>query len=86
MDVEIKMPQLGQTSDEVRLIKWLIKEGDVVKRGQPLCEVETDKVVMELESIESGTVTKIISAPDSQITTGEVVAIITTSTDRAALK
>ncbi len=86
MDVEIKMPQLGQTSDEVRLIKWLIKEGDVVKRGQPLCEVETDKVVMELESIESGTVTKIISAPDSQINTGEVVAIITTSKDRAASK
>ena len=56
MAVEIKMVQLGQTSDEVRLVKWLVKQGDVVKRGQPLCEVETDKVVMEFESVQSGTV------------------------------
>lgn len=76
MAVEIKMPQLGQTSDEVRLIKWLIKEGDEVKRGQPLCEVETDKVTMELESIESGKVTKLLAAIDSQIKTGEVIATI----------
>jgi acetoin:2,6-dichlorophenolindophenol oxidoreductase subunit alpha len=76
MSIEIKMPQLGQTSDEVRLIKWLVKDGDTVKRGQSLCEVETDKVVMELESVESGIVSKLISKPDSQISTGEVIALI----------
>jgi pyruvate/2-oxoglutarate dehydrogenase complex dihydrolipoamide acyltransferase (E2) component len=43
--IEIKMVQLGQTSDEVRLVKWLVSHGDVVKRGQPLCEVETEKPV-----------------------------------------
>ncbi len=74
--IEIKMPQLGQTTDEVRIVRWLVKEGQEVKRGEPLCEVETDKVVMELESVESGTVSKIISEPDSQVKTGEVVALI----------
>ena len=76
MAIEIKMPQLGQTTDEVRIVKWLVKEGQEVKRGEPLCEVETDKVIMELESVESGTVTKLISEPDSQVKTGEVIALI----------
>jgi len=76
MAVEIKMPQLGQTSDEVRLIKWLVKEGEEVKRGQPLCEVETDKVTMELESVESGKVIKLLAAGDAQIKTGETIATI----------
>ncbi len=76
MVVEIKMVQLGQTSDEVRLVKWLVAQGDIVKRGQPLCEVETDKVVMEFESLQSGTVKKLISVPDSQIKTGEIIALI----------
>jgi len=76
---EIKMPQLGQTSDEIRLIKWIVKEGQEVKRGQALCEVETDKVTMELESVESGIITKLIAQPDSQIKTGEVIAIVENS-------
>ena len=76
MAFEIKMPQLGQTSDEVRLIKWLVKEGDEVKKGQPLCEVETDKVTMELESVAEGKVEKILFGPDSEIKTGQTVAII----------
>jgi pyruvate dehydrogenase E2 component (dihydrolipoamide acetyltransferase) len=76
MITEIKMPQLGQTTDEVRLIKWLVKEGDAVKMGQPLCEVETDKVTMEMESYARGKVIKLISPPDSIVKTDEVIAII----------
>ncbi|MBM3710672.1 MAG: hypothetical protein FJW61_09660 [Actinobacteria bacterium] len=49
-DIEIKIQRLGQTSDEVRLVRWFVKEGEKIKKGQPLCEVETDKVTMELES------------------------------------
>ena len=81
MAFEIKMPQLGQTSDEVRLIKWLVKEGDEVKRGQPICEVETDKVTMELESVEGGKVLKLIAIPDSEIKTGEVIATLGKAAD-----
>jgi pyruvate/2-oxoglutarate dehydrogenase complex dihydrolipoamide acyltransferase (E2) component len=44
MASEIIMPPLSQTTDEVRLLDWLVKKGDQVKRGDPLCEVETDKV------------------------------------------
>lgn len=76
MVTEIKMPQLGQTSDEVRLIKWLVKENEEIKRGQPLCEVETDKVSMEMESITDGTVVKLCANPEDIISTGTVIALI----------
>ena len=81
MIVEIKMPQLGQTSDEVRIIRWLVSEGQEVKKGQVLCEVETDKVTMEMESYEKGKILKLIASPDSVIKTGEVIAIIGDSQD-----
>ena len=74
--IEIKMPQLGQTTDEVKIIRWLVKEGQEVKKGEPLCEVETDKVTMELESFESGTILKINIEPDTTVTAGTVIAVI----------
>lgn len=74
--IEIKMPQLGQTTDEVRIVRWLVKEGQEVKRGEPLCEVETDKTTMELESYESGTVLKINVEPDTVVNSGAVIALI----------
>lgn len=74
--IEIKMPQLGQTTDEVKIIRWLAKEGQEVKKGEPLCEVETDKVTMELESFENGTILKINIEPDTIVTAGTVIAVI----------
>ena len=74
--IEIKMPQLGQTTDEVRIVRWLVKEGQEVKRGEPLCEVETDKTTMELESFEGGTVLKINVEPDTVVNSGAVIALI----------
>lgn len=74
--IEIKMPQLGQTTDEVRIVRWLVKEGQEVKRGQPLCEVETDKTTMELESFEGGTVLKLNVGPDTVVNSGAVIALI----------
>jgi len=74
--IEIKMPQLGQTTDEVRIVRWLVKEGQEVKRGEPLCEVETDKVTMELESFESGTILKINVESDTVVNSGAVIALI----------
>jgi pyruvate dehydrogenase E2 component (dihydrolipoamide acetyltransferase) len=76
MAVEIKMPQLSQTTDEVRLINWLVHEGDTVQKGDPLCEVETDKVTMAVESFESGTVLKLIAEPDTVIDAGTVIAVL----------
>ncbi len=74
--IEIKMPQLGQTTDEVKIIRWLVKEGQEVKKGEPLCEVETDKVIMELESFENGTILKINVEPDTIVNSGTVIAVI----------
>jgi pyruvate dehydrogenase E2 component (dihydrolipoamide acetyltransferase) len=76
MSIEIKMPQLGQTTDEVKILKWLVEEGQEVKRGQPICEVETDKATMELESFENGIVLKIDIEPDTIVRSGTVIAII----------
>lgn len=74
--VEIKMPNLSQTTNEVMLIKWLIEPGDTVKKGQPLCEVESDKSVMEVESFTSGTVLELLAEANTSIEAGTVIALI----------
>ena len=76
LEIEIKMPQLGQTTDEVRIIKWLVNEGQKIKAGQPLCEVETDKVTMEIESVAGGVVLKLLAIPGDIVIAGDVIAII----------
>jgi len=90
MIVKIKMPQLGQTSDEVKLIRWLVEVGQEIRQGQHICEVETDKVTMELESSKVGKVLKLMFEPDSEIRTGEVIVIIdsksTASSKKASAK
>jgi pyruvate dehydrogenase E2 component (dihydrolipoamide acetyltransferase) len=76
MAIEIRMPRLSQTTDDVKLVSWLVKEGDTVRRGDPLCEVETDKATMPVESYEGGTVLKIIGVPDTIVTAGTPIAIL----------
>ena len=62
MAIEILMPALSPTMEEGTLAKWLVKEGDVVKSGQILAEIETDKATMEFEAVDEGTVGKILVA------------------------
>ena len=62
MAVEILMPALSPTMEEGTLAKWLVKEGDVVKSGQILAEIETDKATMEFEAVDEGKVGKILIA------------------------
>ena len=76
MAIEIRMPRLSQTTDDVKLVGWLVKEGDTVKRGDPLCEVETDKTTMPVESYEGGTVLKILGVPDTIVAAGTPIAIL----------
>jgi pyruvate dehydrogenase E2 component (dihydrolipoamide acetyltransferase) len=76
MAIEIKMPRLSQTTDEVKLLGWLVGEGDKVNRGEPICEVETDKVTMNVESFEGGTVLKLITESDAIVDAGTVIAIL----------
>jgi pyruvate dehydrogenase E2 component (dihydrolipoamide acetyltransferase) len=62
MAVEILMPALSPTMEEGTLAKWLVKEGDTVKSGQVIAEIETDKATMEFEAVDEGTVAKILIA------------------------
>jgi len=62
MAIDIKMPALSPTMEEGTLAKWMVKEGDAVVSGDILAEIETDKATMEVESIDEGTVGKILIA------------------------
>ena len=62
MAVEILMPALSPTMEEGTLAKWLVKEGDRVKSGQILAEIETDKATMEFEAVDEGTIGRILVA------------------------
>ena len=76
MSVAIKIPDIGTTVNSVTLAKWLRKEGDVVNRGDMLCEIETDKAVSELESIAEGTILKILVSDGTVLEQGTVIAYI----------
>jgi len=76
MATEIKMPDLGTTTDEVTLKKWLIAVGEPVQRGQMLFEIETDKATMEVESVASGTLTSVLAQPEDKVKVGQVIAIL----------
>ena len=65
MAVEVLMPALSPTMEEGTLAKWLVKEGDVVKSGQIIAEIETDKATMEFEAVDEGTVGRILVAEGS---------------------
>ena len=62
MPVNILMPALSPTMEKGKLAKWLKKEGDKVKSGDVLAEIETDKATMEVEAIDEGTLGKILVA------------------------
>src|SRR6476660_8468130 len=60
MSTQILMPALSPTMEEGKLAKWHVKEGDVVKAGDILAEIETDKATMEFEAIDEGRIGKIL--------------------------
>ena len=62
MATQVLMPALSPTMEEGTLAKWLVKEGDTVKSGQILAEIETDKATMEFEAVDEGVVGKILVA------------------------
>jgi pyruvate dehydrogenase E2 component (dihydrolipoamide acetyltransferase) len=60
MSIQILMPALSPTMEEGKLAKWLVKEGDAVKSGDILAEIETDKATMEFEAVDEGKIGKIL--------------------------
>ena len=72
----IDMPKLSDTMTVGTLVKWLKKEGDTVKAGDMLAEVETDKATMELESFFAGTLLKIFAPAGSQVAIGAALCAV----------
>ncbi len=60
MPINITMPALSPTMEEGNLSKWLVKEGDAVKSGDVIAEIETDKATMEVEAVDEGVVAKLV--------------------------
>jgi pyruvate dehydrogenase E2 component (dihydrolipoamide acetyltransferase) len=87
MPIELKMPALSPTMEEGTLAKWLVKEGDTVKSGDLIAEIETDKATMEFEAIDEGVVGKILIAEGTEgVKVGTVIATITGDDDAVAVK
>ncbi len=76
MATPIRLPDLGTTVEECRLVAWRVREGEAVMLGEPLADIETDKAIMELESVAAGVVLKLLAAEDTPIQVGEVLAYV----------
>jgi pyruvate dehydrogenase E2 component (dihydrolipoamide acetyltransferase) len=76
MATDVILPQWGMNMEEGLLVKWLVKEGDTVKAGQPLVEVETAKINSELEAPASGVIAHISIPEGTTVKVGTIVAVI----------
>src|SRR5712675_360207 len=77
MPVNILMPALSPTMEKGNLAKWLKKEGDKVKPGDVIAEIETDKATMEYESIDEGTLAKIVVPEGTQdVAVNALIAVL----------
>lgn len=76
MPIEISMPKLSDTMTDGTLVKWLKKEGDKIKPGDIIAEVETDKATQELEAFEAGTIAKQVVAEGSKVPVGGVIVVV----------
>src|SRR5215475_14199347 len=77
MSVNILMPALSPTMEKGNLAKWLKKEGDKIKPGDVIAEIETDKATMEYESIDEGTLAKIVVPEGTQdVPVNQLIAVL----------
>ncbi|MCC6422780.1 MAG: 2-oxo acid dehydrogenase subunit E2 [Phycisphaerales bacterium] len=79
MPAEITMPQLSDTMSEGTLVKWHKKEGDKIKAGDEIADVETDKATMPMEAFESGTLAVVAVSEGQKVKVGDRLAVIATS-------
>jgi pyruvate dehydrogenase E1 component beta subunit len=77
MAIEIKMPALSPTMEEGTLAKWLVAQGDMVRAGDVIAEIETDKATMEVEAIDDGTLGQIlVDAGSEHVKVNTVIAVL----------
>src|SRR6266446_5736651 len=76
MAVEVKVPALGESVTEATVAKWLVKAGDTVAIDQPLCELETDKVTVEVNATVAGTIVDLAVPEGASVQVGGVLCHI----------
>jgi len=84
MPAQISMPQQSDTMTEGTVVKWLAKEGDRVKAGQIIAEIETDKATMEMESFDSGTVAALLVKEGEKVPVGTLIAVLAAGNENPA--
>lgn len=84
MSTEITMPQLSDTMTEGTLVKWKKKEGDAVKQGEEIADVETDKATMPMEAFDDGVLAWIAVAEGAKVQVGQVIAVLALAGENAA--
>ena len=70
---DVAMPRLSDSMEEGTILKWIVEEGGEVKRGEPLCEIETDKANMTYEADTDGTLIEIVVPEGETVALGEVI-------------
>jgi len=86
MAVEIKVPALGESVTEATVAKWLVKAGDAVAVDQPLCELETDKVTVEVNATVAGTIADLVVEEGAAVQVGGLLCHIEAGAAGAAPK
>ena len=76
MPFEFKFPDIGEGLTEGEIVRWLVKEGDEIKEGQPLVEVETDKALAEIPAPKTGVILKILAKEKEVVKVGQVIVVI----------
>jgi len=83
MAAEITMPQLSDTMTEGTVVKWHKKEGDPIKSGEEIADIETDKATMPMESFDAGILAAILVAEGQKVKVGQVIGVVATGSEKA---
>src|SRR3954468_18745877 len=84
--IDIVTPTAGESVSEGTLVEWHVAAGDAVEDGQPIAEISTDKIDVELPAPTAGTITEVLVAEGDTVTVGQVIARMTPATGAAATK
>ena len=84
MSIEVNVPILGESVSEATVATWLKKEGDRVNLDEPLVELETDKVKLEVNSPISGTLSSILCEEGAEVEVGALLCVIEEGTETSA--
>ncbi|MDH5612043.1 MAG: 2-oxoglutarate dehydrogenase complex dihydrolipoyllysine-residue succinyltransferase [Gammaproteobacteria bacterium] len=84
MSIEIKVPELPESIADAVIVSWYKKQGELIKQGENLVDLETDKVVLEVPAVKSGMIEKIFFSEGSIVTAGQVLALLDENAEMSA--